>query len=155
MIIFKLFTTMKGVGLKSRKREKLLKIDLFYEALSHMEWNLIYFNSDMRGKFTEFHDKLTTEYNRYFPKKQIHLKYDAKRPGYMRVYNGLYKLKLNCTENIWRLTHWPLGNLKWNFRYVIFKQVLLINSSGICCEIALIWMSLDFTDDQSTLTWHV
>ena len=37
------------------------------------------------------------------------------------------------------------------FRHVIFKQILMIDGSGISCEIALIWMSLDFTDDQSTL----
>ena len=37
------------------------------------------------------------------------------------------------------------GKVEWNFRYVIF------NGFGISCEIALIWMSLDFTDDQSTL----
>ena len=37
--------------------------NLFYEALSNMEWNSIYVNSDTQGAFTEFHDKLTTEYN--------------------------------------------------------------------------------------------
>ena len=48
------------------------------------------------------------------------------------------------------LTHWPLGNLS-DFRNVIFKQLLVIDGWGISYEIALIWMSLDFTDDQSTL----
>ena len=43
------------------------------------------------------------------------------------------------------------GKLEWNFRYVIFKRILVIDGWGICCKIALIWMSLDFTDDQSTL----
>ena len=43
------------------------------------------------------------------------------------------------------------GKFEWNFRHVIFKQILLIDGWGISCEIALIWMSLDFTDDQSTL----
>ena len=42
------------------------------------------------------------------------------------------------------------GKLEWNFRHVIFKQILMIDGWGISCEIALIWMSLDFTDDQST-----
>ena len=32
-----------------------------------------------------------------------------------------------------------------------FKWILVINGWGIYCEIPLIWMSLDFTDDQSTL----
>ena len=43
------------------------------------------------------------------------------------------------------------GKFEWNFRYVIFKQILLIDGWGIFSEIALIWMSQDFTDDQSTL----
>ena len=43
------------------------------------------------------------------------------------------------------------GNFEWNFRHVIFKQILVIDGWGIPCEIALIWMSLDFTDYQSTL----
>ena len=43
------------------------------------------------------------------------------------------------------------GKFEWNFIHVIFKQILVIDCGGISCEIALIWMSLDFTDDQSTL----
>ena len=43
------------------------------------------------------------------------------------------------------------GKFEWNFRHVIFKQILVIDGWGISCKIALIWMSLDFTDDQSTL----
>ena len=75
-------------------------------------------------------------------------------------------------------THWPLGNLieivdiegilpKGPYlpyvsmagrallaryhRYVIFKQISVIDGWGISCEIALIWMSVDFADDQATL----
>ena len=43
------------------------------------------------------------------------------------------------------------GKFEWYFKYVIFKQILVIDGWGISCEFALIWMSLDFTDDQSTL----
>ena len=43
------------------------------------------------------------------------------------------------------------GKFQWNFRHVIFKQILVIDGWGIACEIAQIWMSLVFTDDQSTL----
>ena len=43
------------------------------------------------------------------------------------------------------------GKFEWYFRYAIFKWILVIDGSGISCEIALVWMSLDFTDDQSTL----
>ena len=46
---------------------------------------------------------------------------------------------------------WDPGKFEWNFRHVIFKQILVIDGWCISCEIALIWMSLDFTDDQSTL----
>ena len=42
------------------------------------------------------------------------------------------------------------GRFEWNFRHVIFKQILVIDGWGISCEIDLLWMSLDFTDDQST-----
>ena len=42
------------------------------------------------------------------------------------------------------------GKFEWNFRHVIFKQIVMIDGWGISCEIALIWMSLDFTDYQST-----
>ena len=43
------------------------------------------------------------------------------------------------------------GKFECNLRHVIFKQILVIDSWGISCEIAVIWMSLGFTDDQSTL----
>ena len=43
------------------------------------------------------------------------------------------------------------GKFEWNFSYVILKQILVIDGCGISCEIAIIWMSLDFIDDQSTL----
>ena len=46
------------------------------------------------------------------------------------------------------------GKFKWNFRHVIFKQIVVIGGWGISCEITLIWMSLVFTDDQSILV-HV
>ena len=43
------------------------------------------------------------------------------------------------------------GKFEWNLRYLIFKWISVIDGWGISCEIALIWMSLDCTDDQSTL----
>ena len=43
------------------------------------------------------------------------------------------------------------GKFEWNFRHVIFKQILVIDGWGICCDFALICMSLDFIDDQSIL----
>ena len=43
------------------------------------------------------------------------------------------------------------GKFEWNFIYIIFKQILVIDGWAISCEITLIWMPLDFTDDQSTL----
>ena len=34
------------------------------------------------------------------------------------------------------------GKFELNFRYVIFKRILVIDGWGISCEIALIWMTL-------------
>ena len=57
--------------------------------------------------------------------------------------NGMAPNKQNfivwTTDDPIHLTPLPLGNLN------------KIDGWGICSEIALIWMSLDFTDDQSTL----
>ena len=38
-----------------------------------------------------------------------------------------------------------------NFRWVIFKQILVIDGWVISCEITLRWMSQGLTDDKSTL----
>ena len=43
------------------------------------------------------------------------------------------------------------GRFKVNFRWVIFKLILMVNDWGICCETTLIWVSLDHTYDKSTL----
>ena len=43
------------------------------------------------------------------------------------------------------------GKFEWNLIHVIFKWLWVVDGWGTSCEIALIWMSLDFTDDQSTL----
>ena len=43
------------------------------------------------------------------------------------------------------------GKFEWHFRHVIFKQIKVIDGWSISSEIALIRMSLDFADDQSTL----
>ena len=51
----------------------------------------------------------------------------------------------------WHVDSLAPGKFEWNFRHVIFKQILVIDGWGISCEIALIWMPLGFTDDQSTL----
>ena len=45
---------------------------------------------------------------------------------------------------------WP-GRFSWNFRWVLFKPITVIDGWDTCCEIALRRMSLDLTDDKSTL----
>ena len=57
---------------------------------------------------------------------------------------------------IWSCGHFHLnsvtpGKFEWNFRYVTFKQILVIDVWGNSCLITLIWMPLGSTDDQSTL----
>ena len=50
------------------------------------------------------------------------------------------------------LTHWPLGNLNEILDMEFSNRFLVNVGLDISCEIvALIWMSLDFTDDQSIL----
>ena len=46
------------------------------------------------------------------------------------------------------LALWRFG---WNCREIIFKVILVIDGQGISFKIALKWMTLDFTDDKSTL----
>ena len=41
--------------------------------------------------------------------------------------------------------------LEWNFRYAIFKLILVIGAWGKCSKIALRWILLDLTDEKSTL----
>ena len=70
------------------------------------------------------------------------------------------------SQNIQYKTHPEFWPLRWifktslyyktrlifeNWRYIIFNRIIVIDGWGISCEIALIWMSLDFTDDQSAL----
>ena len=72
-----------------------------------------------------------------------------------------YDTDLFITEYSWFSTRWvnslAPGKFEWNFRHVIFKEILVIDGWGISCETALIWMSLDFTDDgalrQQAITW--
>ena len=56
-----------------------------------------------------------------------------------------------CIDQLWWVNSFAPGKFEWNFSYVIFQGILVIDGWGISCEIALIWMSVDFTDDQSTL----
>ena len=39
------------------------------------------------------------------------------------------------------------GKFEWDFRHVIFKQILVIDDWGISCEIALTWKPQRLTDD--------
>ena len=45
---------------------------------------------------------------------------------------------------------WP-GRFYWNFRWVLFKPIAVIDGWDTCCQIALRRMSLDLTGDKSTL----
>ena len=43
------------------------------------------------------------------------------------------------------------GKFEWNFRYLILQIISVSDGWGFSCELALRWMSLDLTDDKSTL----
>ena len=95
-------------------------------------------------------------------------------PPRHNTHNPLHNTCTSCPEDAACLagTHWvgwmpahsqlerkisqrinPLapGKFDWNFRYVIFKRISVIDGCGKSCEIDLWWMPLDLTDEQSTL----
>ena len=43
------------------------------------------------------------------------------------------------------------GKFEWKFGYLIFHIISVTDIWGISCEFAFRWMSLDLTDDKSTL----
>ena len=61
----------------------------------------------------------------------------------LHIYLAHYVI-MNCCNSLAPV------KFEWNFRYVNFKRILVIDGWGISYEIALIWMSLNLTDDQST-----
>ena len=63
-----------------------------------------------------------------------------------------YIVKITTTSPMAnKLTHWPLEDFNETFRWVLFKFILVTDGWSISCGIVLIWMSMDFTDDKSTL----
>ena len=71
-------------------------------------------------------------------------KMDPRMPHSVPI--GCVTMSISCTRLLQINSSAP-GKFEWNFRHVIFKQILVIDSWGI----SLIWILLDFTDDQSTL----
>ena len=63
----------------------------------------------------------------------------------------------STTWSIRSLNSLAPGRFKINFRWVIFKLILVVNGWGIFYETDLIWLSLSHTYDKSTLvqvmTW--
>ena len=51
----------------------------------------------------------------------------------------------------WWINSLAPGKFEWNFRYLIFQIISVIDGWVISCELALRWMSLNLTDDKSTL----
>ena len=63
--------------------------------------------------------------------------------------NPMWILKL--VHHWFRLNSLAPGKCEWNFRYLIFQIISVIDGWGISCELAFIWMSLNLTYDKSTL----
>ena len=122
--------------------------NLFHKALSNMEWNSIYVNSDTQGAFTEFHNKLTTEYNRYFPKKRIHFKYNAKKSWIseglrraIRTKNKLYKKLLGLKLHIMNQHIKCIG--------IILKKILLKEQKNYYAK------SMEYNNSNLKKTWAI
>ena len=69
-----------------------------------------------------------------------------KRSHAMASPEGITDDQIEVHKHIKLIDPWEI----W-MTYLIFKWILEIDGGGISCEIALIVMSLDFTDHQSTL----
>ena len=76
--------------------------------------------------------------------KENHSKIQAFITGLV-VINSVTLLSMYC------LTDWLLGNLNNNLEFSNFKLILVIDGWTMSCYIALSWMSLDLTEDKSTL----
>ena len=79
--------------------------------------------------------------------------HDIYKPWCARPGTCFYGPNTSTRTSVWMgfsntLAH---GKFERKFRHVIFKHILVIGGWGIFCEIAPLWMSLDFTDDESTL----
>ena len=67
-------------------------------------------------------------------------------------YTLRHKLKWDLKQNDeYLFNSLAPGKFEWHFRYLIFQIISMIDGWGISCEHALRWMSLDLTDDKSTL----
>ena len=56
-------------------------------------------------------------------------------------------MKRLLQNNIRSINSLAPGKFEWNSRHLIFKQILVIDDWGICCEIALTWKPQDLSDD--------
>ena len=109
----------------------------------HFDWNLIEINSWQPMS-------LTVSHHWHWQTQRL---VTCSMPSH---HLNKYMYSLNAQRHICiTQPHWvnslAPGKFEWNFRHVIFKQISVIDGWGISCEIVLIWMSLDFTNDQSTL----
>ena len=130
VIILQLFTSMKKVK-KNIQENEVMAIkgthssenrNLFHEGLSNMEWNSIYVNNDTQGAFTEFHDKLTTEYNRYFPKNEYTSNIMPKKPWIsegLRTKNRLYRKSIRIKTSYNESTYKMYRN---NLKKILLKE---------------------------------
>ena len=75
--------------------------------------------------------------------KDIHIKFGSIVSGFKLLACRLHTSVAYFTE----VNSLAPGKFEWNFRHVIFKPIFVIDGWGMSCETALIWMSLDFTDD--------
>ena len=72
-------------------------------------------------------------------------------PQQTRSYGCQWSAEKQSTQT-WQLFNLlALGRFELNFRWLVFKLILVIHCWGISCEIALRWMSLELTNVKSTL----
>ena len=78
------------------------------------------------------------------------LRNDRKHIYFLHISKDIQHLKVK-SSHCKSFNSLTTGKFEWYFRYLIFQMISVIDGWGISCELALRWMSLDLTDEKSTL----
>ena len=74
----------------------------FQNAISAIDWQMIYSETDMQNAFSLFHSKLVELYHKHFPKQKIAYKYNNRKPWLSQALKeGIKNKKINY---IWNTT---------------------------------------------------
>ena len=67
----------------------------FQNAISAIDWQMVYSETDMQNAFSLFHSKLVALYHKHFPKQKITYKYNNRKPWLSQALKEGIKIKIN------------------------------------------------------------